>query len=52
MSEKETLDLALDIIDKTEKSDKEKREIITDLAIIRKDGRFKKVNEDYIKTLK
>ena len=52
MSEKEALDLALDIIDKTEKSDKEKREIITDLAIIRKDGRFKKVGEEYIKTLK
>lgn len=52
MSEKEALDLALDIIDKTEKSDKEKREIVTDLAIIRKDGRFKKVGEEYIKTLK
>ncbi len=52
MSEKEALGLALDIIDKTEKSDKEKRETITDLAIIRNDGRFKKVNEDYIKTLK
>jgi len=52
MSEKEALDLALDIIDKTERSDKEKRELVTDLAIIKKDGRFKKVGEDYIKTLR
>lgn len=52
MSEKETVELALDIIDKTEKSDKEKREVVTDLAVIRKDGRFKKVAEDYIKSLK
>ena len=52
MSEKEALEIALDIIDKTEKSDKEKREIVTDLAVIRKDGRFKKVPEDYIKSLK
>ncbi len=52
MSEKEAFELALDIIDKTEKSDKEKKEIVTDLAVIRKDARFKKVSEDYIKTLK
>ena len=52
LSEKEAFELALDIIDKTEKSDKEKKEIVTDLAVIKKDGKFKKVNEDYIKTLK
>lgn len=52
LSEKEALEIALDIIEKTEKSDKEKRDILTELAVIRKDGRFKKVNEDYIKSLK
>ncbi len=52
MSEKETFELALDIIDKTERSDKEKREVVNDLAVIRKDGRFKKIGEDYIKVLK
>ena len=52
LSEKEAFEIALDIIDKTEKSDKEKKEVVTDLAVIRKDGKFKKVNEDYIKSLK
>ncbi len=52
LSEKEAMEIALDIIDKTEKDVKEKREIVTDLAIIKKDGRFKKINEDYSKTLK
>lgn len=52
LSEKEAFEIALDIIDKTEKSDKEKREVVTDLAIIRRDSRFKKVDENYIKNLK
>jgi proteasome alpha subunit len=52
MSEREAFELALDIINKTEKSDKDRKEVVTDLAIIKKDGKFKKVNEDYIKTLK
>ncbi|MBI2005216.1 MAG: hypothetical protein HYS80_00440 [Candidatus Aenigmarchaeota archaeon] len=45
-------ELALDIIDKTEKSDKEKKEVVTDLAVIKKDTKFKKVTEEYIKSLK
>ena len=52
MTEKEAFELAMDIIDKTEKSDKEKRAVVTDVAVIRKDVKFKKVSEDYIKTLK
>lgn len=52
MSEKEAFEVALDIIDKTEKSDKDKKENVTDLAVIRKDGKFKKVSEEYIKSLK
>lgn len=52
MNEKEAMELGLDIIDKTERSDKEKREITNDFAVIRKDGRFKKINDDYIKSLK
>lgn len=52
MSEKEAFELALDIIDKTEKSDKEKREVVTDLAVIKRDSKFRKVGEDYVKTLK
>ncbi len=52
LSEKEAFEIALDIIDKTERSDKEKRDIVNDLAVIKRDGKFKKVNEDYIKTLK
>lgn len=45
MSEKEATDLALEIIDKTEKSDKEKRDIVTDIAVIKKDGRFMKLGD-------
>ncbi len=52
MSEKEALELALEIIEKTERAEKEKKDTINDIAIIRKDGRFKKIAEDYIKTLK
>jgi proteasome alpha subunit len=52
LTEKEAMDIALDIIDKTEKSEKDKREVVIDLAVIRKDGRFKKIGEDYIKALK
>ncbi len=52
MSEREALELALDIVDKTEHSDKEKRDVVTDLAVIGKDGRFKKIQESYVKTLK
>lgn len=52
MSEKEAFELALEILEKTEKSEKEKKEIVTDLAIIKKDAKFKKVGEDYIKSLK
>ncbi len=52
LTEKEAFDIALDIIEKTEKADKEKREIVTDMAVIRKDGRFKKVSEEYAKSLK
>ena len=52
LSEKETFEIAMDIIDKTERSDKEKREVVTDLAVIKKDAKFKKITEDYIKTLK
>ena len=52
LSEKEAFEIALDIIDKTEKSDKEKRENVTDLAVIKKDSRFKKIDESYLRTLK
>ncbi len=52
MGEKEAVDLALEIIDKTEKSDKEKRVIVTDLVVIKKDGRFKKIGENELKTSK
>lgn len=52
MSEKEALELALDIIDKTEKSDKEKKEVVTDLAVVKKGEKFKKVDESYVKSLK
>jgi proteasome alpha subunit len=50
LSEKEAIDIALDIIDKTEK-EKEKKDVEATLAIIRKDGRFKKLNNDEIKAL-
>lgn len=52
MSEKEAFELALDIIDKTEKADKDKKDTVNDMAVIRRDGKFKKVSEDYIKSLK
>ncbi len=46
MSEKEAVDLAIDIITKTEK---ERKESAIDIAIIRKDGRFKKLSDEEIK---
>ncbi len=48
MSEKEAVELALDIIDKTEK---EKKEGEPDLAIIRKGDRFKRVTNEEIKSI-
>jgi len=48
MGEKEALALALDIIDKTEK---EKKEGIADLAIIKKGEKFKKLTDDEIKSI-
>ncbi|MBI2543153.1 MAG: archaeal proteasome endopeptidase complex subunit alpha [Candidatus Aenigmarchaeota archaeon] len=52
LGEKEAVELALEIIDKAEKDGKEKKEIVSDLAVIRKDGRFKKYNESDAKALK
>lgn len=52
MSEKEALNLALDIINKTEKSEKEKREVVTDLAVINKDSKFRKLPESDVKALR
>ncbi|MBI2547423.1 MAG: archaeal proteasome endopeptidase complex subunit alpha [Candidatus Aenigmarchaeota archaeon] len=51
LSEKEALELALDIIDKTERAEK-KEGLVVDMAIIKKDARFKKINEDYVKSIK
>ena len=47
--EKEAVELALDIIEKTEK---EKKEGEPDLAIIKKDGRFKKLADGEMKSSK
>jgi len=46
MSDKEAVALAWDVISKTEK---ERKENIVDMAIIRKDGKFMKMNEEAIK---
>lgn len=46
MSEKDAIDLALDIITKTEK---ERKESAIDLAVIRKDGKFRKLSEEEIR---
>ncbi len=46
MSEKDAVELAVDIINKTEK---DKKETAIDLAIIRRDGKFKKLSDDEIK---
>ncbi|HLC39603.1 MAG TPA: archaeal proteasome endopeptidase complex subunit alpha [archaeon] len=46
MSDKEAVALAWDVITKTEK---EKKENIVDMAIIRKDSKFMKMNEEAIK---
>jgi len=48
LQEKEALELAVDIITKTEK---EKKEGSIDLAVIKKDGKFRKLPEDEIKKL-
>ncbi len=48
MQEKDALELAVDIIIKTEK---EKKEGFIDLAVIRKDGKFRKLSEDDIRKL-
>ena len=48
MSEKDALELAVDIINKTEK---ERKEGSIDLAVVRKDGKFRKLSEDEIKRL-
>ncbi len=48
ISEKEAVALALDVISKTEK---EKKESETDLAIIKKGSKFKKFNEEEIKKI-
>jgi len=47
MNEKEAISLALDIIDKTEK---ERKEGVPDLAIIKKGEKFKKLSEEQIKS--
>jgi 20S proteasome alpha/beta subunit len=46
MGDKEAIALAWDVINKTEK---EKKENIVDIAIIRKDGKFMKMNEENVK---
>lgn len=48
LQEKEVLELAVDIIIKTEK---EKKEGSIDLAVVKKDGKFRKLSEDEIKKL-
>lgn len=48
LGEKDALELAVDVISKTEK---EKKEGIIDLAVIKKDGKFKKLSEDEIKKM-
>lgn len=48
MSEREAVDLALDIINKTEK---EKKEAEATVAVIKKGGKFKKLNNEEIKAL-
>ncbi len=48
LSEKEAVDIALDIISKTEK---EKKEGEPDLAIIRKGGKFKKLSEEEVRSI-
>jgi len=46
MSDKEAVELAWDVIMKTEK---DKKENVVDMAVIRKDGKFMKMNEESIK---
>ncbi len=46
MSEKEAVDLAIDVINKTEK---ERKESSIDIAIIKKDGRFRKLSDGEIR---
>ncbi len=48
MQEKDVLELAVDVISKTEK---EKKEGTIDLAVIKKDGKFRKLSEDEIRKL-
>lgn len=48
MSEKDAVSLAADVISKTEK---ERKEGSIDIAVIKKDGKFRKLNEDEIKKL-
>ena len=49
ISEKDAIDLAMDIISKTEK---ERKESTIDIAIIKKDGKFRRLSEEEIKKLK
>ncbi len=46
MSEKEAVDLAMDVIDKTEK---ERKESVIDIAIIKKDGKFRKLSDEELR---
>jgi len=48
LQEKDALELAVDVIVKTEK---DKKEGSIDLAVVKKDGKFKKIAEDEIKKL-
>ena len=48
MQEKDALELAVDVISKTER---EKKEGTIDLAVIKKDGKFRKLSEDEIRKL-
>ena len=48
MQEKDAIELAVDVITKTEK---EKKEGSIDLAVIKKDGKFRKLSEDEVRKL-